>query len=204
MISWEFLFTSLVIVLIPGTGVIYTVSAGLTGSKRNSIIAAVGCTLGIIPHLTAGILGLSAILHTSAFIFQIIKIIGVIYLIYLGYGLLVNKSTIKINEEFELKQNLKIIGKGILINLLNPKLTLFFFSFLPQFISDSSSNYFYQMILLSIIFMGLTLVIFIIYGILANYFKQLFMKSPQMIKRIQQSFGAIMIGFAVKLALSED
>ncbi|MBN2041806.1 MAG: LysE family translocator [Spirochaetes bacterium] len=204
MISFGFMLTSLIVVLIPGTGVIYTVSTGITGSRRNSIAAAVGCTLGIIPHLTAGILGISAILHASAQIFQIIKIIGIIYLIYLGYGLLFNKNGIEINENNRLENDLKIIGKGILLNLLNPKLTLFFFSFLPQFITATDSGYIYQMTVLSIIFMALTLFIFIIYGILANYFKQLFIKSPRITRRIQQGFGAVLIGFAAKLALSED
>ncbi len=204
MVSLGFILTSLVVVLIPGTGVIYTVSTGISGSKRHSIAAAIGCTLGIIPHLTAGILGISAILHTSAQIFQIIKIIGVIYLIYLGYGLISKKNIIKIDEREKKENDLKIIGKGILLNLLNPKLTIFFLSFLPQFITSTNFNYVFQMILLSIIFMGLTLIVFILYGILAYSFKKLIIRTPKITRRIQQSFGMILIGFAAKLAISEN
>jgi threonine/homoserine/homoserine lactone efflux protein len=204
LVSLGFILTSLIVVLVPGTGVIYTVSTGMTGSRRCSIVAAIGCTLGIIPHLTAGILGISAILHTSAQIFHVIKIIGVIYLLYLGYGLLTNYNRIEINEGEKREKDLKIIGKGILLNLLNPKLTLFFFSFLPQFVTAKNTKYIYQMLMLSFIFMGLTLIIFMIYGLLANYFKQLFLKSPRIIHRIQQSFGIALIGFAAKLAISDN
>jgi threonine/homoserine/homoserine lactone efflux protein len=204
MFSLSFFLTSLIVVLIPGTGVIYTVSTALTGNKKHYILAAIGCTLGIVPHLAAGILGISALLHTSAKIFQIIKIIGVIYLIYLGYDLITNENKIELKESKNKEYDLKIIGKGILLNLLNPKLTLFFLSFLPQFLIKSDFNYSTQMMILSVIFMGMTLVIFILYGLLANSFKNLIIGSKKTAQRIQQSFGVILIGFAAKLALSEN
>jgi len=204
MISYEFILTSLIVVLIPGTGVIYTVSTGITGSKKDSFAAAFGCTLGIIPHLIAGIIGLSAIFHMSAMVFQIIKIIGVIYLLYLGLGMITDKSSLSFNGKNNEKNKLKIISKGILINLLNPKLTLFFFSFLPQFITNAETNYLYQMLSLSLIFMGLTLGVFILYGALANYFKNLFVNSSNVTRRIQQLFGTVFIGLAAKLMLSKE
>ena len=204
MFSLSFFLTSLIVVLIPGTGVIYTVTTALAGNKRHFILAAIGCTFGIVPHLAAGILGISALLHTSARIFQIVKIIGVIYLIYLGYDLITSKNKIKLNRDTNKENDLKIIGKEILLNLLNPKLTLFFLSFLPQFLIKSDFNYSTQMMILSVIFMGLTLVIFILYGLLANSFKQLIIKSEKTTQRIQQIFGVILIGFAAKLALSEN
>ncbi|ADK79794.1 LysE family translocator [Sediminispirochaeta smaragdinae] len=204
MISLGFIVTSLIVVLVPGTGVIYTVSTGIAGSKRNSIAAAIGCTLGILPHLAVGILGISAVLQASAQIFKVIKIIGTLYLLYLGYGLLSSKQKIEINGGEKTEHDGKIIVKGILLNLLNPKLTLFFFSFLPQFITNPNANYFSQMLLLSSIFMGLTLVIFALYGILAHYCKQLFLNSPKITRRIQRGFGLILVGFAAKLAFSED
>lgn len=204
MITYGFILTSLIVVLVPGTGVIYTVSTGITGSKKESIAAAVGCTAGIIPHLAAGILGLSVILHTGALVFRVIKIAGIIYLLYLGCGLILDKTGIEITESDSGEKKMKIIVRGILLNLLNPKLTLFFFSFLPQFITNNQYSYIHQMIALSIFFMGLTLVIFIIYGLLANYFKQLFIASPNLVRRIQQGFGAVFIFLAAKLALSDD
>ncbi len=204
MISLGFILTSLIVVVIPGTGVIYTVSTGLAGSRKDSIAAAVGCTLGIIPHLTAGVFGISAILHASAQIFQIIKIVGVLYLLYLGFGLLTSRNKIEVDEKDRNESYLKIIGKGVLLNLLNPKLTLFFFSFLPQFINGSNMKYISHMILLSLVFMGLTLAVFIVYGVLSNYFKQLFIKSPGLTHRIQQGFGVVLIGFAARLAFSKE
>jgi len=187
----------------PGTGVIFTITTSLSGSKRNAILAAFGCTLGILPHILAAILGLSAVLNTSAQVLKIIKIIGVLYLTYLGIGL------IRSNDQIEIKGNspvksLKIVSKAILINLLNPKLTLFFFSFLPQFISPSIQRRGeIQMIILSLFFMGMTFIVFCLYGLMANLFKQLIMQSPQIMMKVQKAFGAILIGYAGKLAFEE-
>lgn len=203
MISLEFVLTSLLIVSMPGTGVIYTVSTGITGSRKDSIVAAVGCTAGIIPHIAASIIGLSAIFHTSALVFQVVKMIGVVYLLYLGIGMIRNKGGLQINEGIK-ESAYMIIGKGVLINLLNPKLTLFFFSFLPQFIDNSANSYLYQMTVLSIFFMVVTFIVFILYGFLANYFKNFIVSSPNVMRRIQQSFGIIFIGLAAKLALSDN
>ncbi|MBH1942578.1 LysE family translocator [Mobilitalea sibirica] len=204
MISLGFILTSLLIIIIPGTGVIYTISTGIVGTKKDSIIAAIGCTVGIVPHLIASIVGLSAIFHMSALVFQTIKIIGIVYLLYLGWSMIKDKDGFKINNVSKDKSTLKIIVKAILINMLNPKLTLFFFSFIPQFIQNNKHGYMYQMIILSLIFMGLTLIVFILYGILANYFKRLIVSSPKITHRIQQLFGLIFIGMAIKLALSDD
>lgn len=204
MICIGFILTSLVVILIPGTGVIYTVSRGISGSKRDSILAALGCTAGIIPHLMASVFGISALLHTSAVVFSAIKIVGIVYLLYLGYGLITTKNGIEVKAEDNKQTNLKIIGKGILLNLLNPKLTLFFLSFIPQFLGNPSSGYTSKMLMLSAVFMGLTLIVFVLYGLLANYFKQLFIKSPKIMRRIQQGFGIILIGFAAKLAFSSE
>ena len=135
MLSTKFLLTSFVVVIVPGTGVIYTVSTGLVLRQRASIAAAFGCTLGILPHLTASILGLSAILHMSARAFQALKIVGALYLLYLAWSMWRDTGTIKFDRTVEKRNAFQIILKGILINILNPKLTLFFFAFLPLFVS---------------------------------------------------------------------
>ncbi len=200
MVSLGFLATSLIVIIIPGTGVIYTVTTSLSGNKRSAFLAAFGCTLGILPHILAAILGISVILNTGAQIFKIIRIIGVLYLIYLGIGLLKAENGIKIGEKKKERPFL-IITKAILINLLNPKLTLFFLSFLPQFIEPDSLNTRIEMISLSLVFMGLTFIIFCSYGLLANSFRSVLIKSPKLFNRIQQGFGIILIGFAGKIAL---
>ena len=203
MISVEFLITSLVVVLIPGTGVIYTVSVGLTNNIKNSFAAAIGCTLGIVPHIIASVLGISAIMNMGAQVFFIIKLIGSAYLLYLAWGMLRNTSAFEAIESKNQKSFMQIIIKGIAINLLNPKLTLFFLSFLPQFIKPDWMNINFQMILLSLLFMIMTLIVFVLYGVLANKISSWIKKKNLIMKRIQQCFAAVFAGLAVKLAFTK-
>jgi threonine/homoserine/homoserine lactone efflux protein len=204
MFTTEFLITSLVVVLVPGTGVIYTVSTGLVLRQRASIAAAFGCTLGILPHLTASILGLSAILHMSARAFQMLKIAGSLYLLYLAWSMWRDTGTIKFDRSAEKRNAFQIILKGLLINILNPKLTLFFFAFLPQFVSTDAISPTRQMLGLSAVFMGMTLVIFALYGILASGISTYLTNSPKAIKRVQRSFAIVFAVLAGQLALSEQ
>ena len=183
MLSVEFLLTSLVVVVVPGTGVIYTVSTGLTQRWRASIIAALGCTMGIIPHLTASILGLSAILHMSAQAFQVIKFAGALYLLYLAWSMWRDTGTLSFDRSDQKTGGFQIALKGILINILNPKLTIFFFAFLPLFISPDTVSPTRQMMGLSAVFMGMTFVIFALYGILASWISTYLMNSPKAIWR---------------------
>ncbi|WP_028974295.1 LysE family translocator [Spirochaeta cellobiosiphila] len=203
MISWSFIITSFIVVVMPGTGVLYTLSKGLSSAKKDTILAAVGCTLGIVPHLLAGVFGLTALLHTSALLFSTIKYIGVAYLIYLGIGMIRSKG-FNVDVKTSSQSSLGIIGKAVLINLLNPKLTLFFLSFLPQFMASDSSNYEIQMMILSLFFMGITLLVFLVYGLLAHSFKQLFTESSQLMNRIQKGFGLLFLGLAAKLAFGKE
>jgi threonine/homoserine/homoserine lactone efflux protein len=203
MIKPEFLLASLVVVLIPGTGVVYTITTGLTLNWRASIAAALGCTLGIVPHILASVLGLSALLNMSAQVFSILKLAGALYLLYLAWIMWREAGTLEINPKGAETSIAKIIIKAIAINLLNPKLTIFFFAFLPLFISKDSSSPTLEMILLSAVFMGITLIVFAVYGILASGISAYLMNSSKAVKRLQQAFAVILAGFAVKLALSE-
>jgi threonine/homoserine/homoserine lactone efflux protein len=204
MLSTEFLLTSLVVVLVPGTGVIYTVSTGIAQRWRASLAAALGCTAGILPHLTASILGLSAILHMSARAFQVLKLAGALYLLYLAWGMWRDRGSLKLDQSSQKMNAFQIALKGILINILNPKLTLFFFAFLPLFVSPDAVSPTKQMIGLSAIFMGMTLVIFALYGILASGISTYLINSPSAIRRMQRSFAIIFAALAAKLALSEQ
>jgi threonine/homoserine/homoserine lactone efflux protein len=203
MINPEFLLTSLVVVLIPGTGVIYTINTGLTLKWRASIAAAIGCTLGIVPHILASILGLSALLNMSAQVFSVLKIAGSMYLLYLAWKMWREAGTLEINQKTTAASERQIAIKGIAINLLNPKLTIFFFAFLPLFVSPNSASPTLEMIVLSVVFMSMTLIIFILYGILASGIRAYLMNSSKLMKRFQQVFAVIFAAFAVKLALSE-
>jgi threonine/homoserine/homoserine lactone efflux protein len=203
MINPEFLLTSLVVVLIPGTGVVYTINTGLTLKWRASIAAAIGCTLGIVPHILASILGLSALLNMSAQVFSVLKIAGSIYLLYLAWKMWREAGTIELNQKSTETSGLQIAIRGIAINLLNPKLTIFFFAFLPLFISQNSASPTLEMVVLSVVFMIMTLIIFVLYGILASGIRAYLINSSKLIKRFQQVFAVIFAAFAVKLALSE-
>lgn len=203
MIKPEFLLTALVVVLIPGTGVVYTITTGLTLKWRASLAAAIGCTLGIVPHILASILGLSALLNMSAQVFSMLKLAGAAYLLYLAWNMWREAGTLEINKKSTENNLIQIIIKAIAINLLNPKLTIFFFAFLPLFVSKSSASPTAEMIMLSAVFMGITFIVFAFYGILSSGISAYLMNSSKAVKRLQQAFAVILAGFAVKLALSE-
>lgn len=203
MVSTEFLLTSLVVVLIPGTGVIYTVSNGLFLGSRASIAAAFGCTAGILPHITASILGLSAILHMGSVAFQIVKYAGVAYLLYLAWAMWRETGALSFDTPSSKQGLYHIALRGFLINILNPKLSIFFLAFLPLFVSPGAASPLTQMVILSALFMVMTLAIFIIYGLSANGVRRYIVNSPQLIKYMQRSFAAMFAALGAKLALTE-
>jgi threonine/homoserine/homoserine lactone efflux protein len=203
MINPQFLLTSLVVVLVPGTGVVYTITTGLTLKWRASLAAAFGCTLGIVPHIMASILGLSALLNMSAHVFSVLKLAGAIYLLYLAWNMWREAGTLEINNKTAEIGAKQIIKRAVAINLLNPKLTIFFFAFLPPFTSTNSSSPTMEMIMLSAIFMGMTFIVFACYGIMASGIRAYLMNSSRAVKRLQRAFAVALAGFAVELALSE-
>lgn len=203
----EFFLTSLVVVLIPGTGVIYTLSNGLFLGWRESIAAAIGCTAGIIPHLMASILGLSVILHLSALAFQTMKYAGALYLLYLAWGMWRETGALQFNNPSAEKGLWQIAIRGVLINILNPKLSIFFLAFLPLFVHPdpaSPVSPIVQMLGLSAIFMVMTLIVFMLYGISANGVRKYVVRTPKMITRLQKSFACIFAALGFKLALTEQ
>jgi threonine/homoserine/homoserine lactone efflux protein len=203
MFSTEFLLTSLVVVLMPGTGVIYTVTTGLFSGRQASMAAALGCTAGIVPHLGACVLGLSAILHMGALAFQILKFAGAAYLLYLAWSLWRDKGALEFNKPANKKGLFQIILRGFLINILNPKLSIFFLAFLPLFVKPDTISPIQQLLILSAAFMGMTLIIFICYGILASFVCAYFINSPKRALWLQRTFAAVFAALAAKLAASE-
>lgn len=202
MLSVEFLITALIVVLMPGTGVIYTVSTGLFRGWRSSVAAACGCTLGIVPHLVASMLGLAAILHMSALLFQLLKFAGVAYLLYLAWGMWRETGSLTL-QETERKGVRQTVLRGLLINILNPKLSLFFLAFLPQFIAPDNGSANAQLLLLSAVFMLLTLLVFILYGIFAHGVRSWIVDSPLTMRRVQRGFAICFAALGFKLALAE-
>ena len=198
--SIAFLLTSLIIVATPGTGVLYTIGAGLARGRRASIVAAFGCTLGIVPHLAAAITGAAALLHASGVAFQTVKILGVAYLLYMAWSTWRDKGVLTLKTQDEPKSSLRVIRSAVLVNLLNPKLTIFFFAFLPQFVPSHSSNTVPTMLMLSAVFMAMTFVVFAVYGLFAAGAREHIIARPHIIKRIRRVFAVSFVALGAKLA----
>lgn len=199
----EFLLTTLVIVASPGTGVLYTLAAGLTRGAKASVLAAFACTLGIIPHMAAAITGLAALLHTSALAFEVIKYLGVAYLLYMAWATLREKGALSVDTDKAPQSAKKVLIEGILINILNPKLSIFFFAFLPQFVPVSEPNALPLMLQLSAVFMLATFVIFAIYGVFAAAVRNHVITRPKVLTWMRRSFAAAFVALGVKLALTD-
>ena len=201
MLSLEFLLTSFVVVVTPGTGVLFTVSTGLSQGKMASFYASVGCTLGIVPHMMVAGLGLAATLHAGALAFQILKVLGVIYLLYLAVMTWRDRSAFRVDDRAKPESPFKLIVKAILLNSLNPKLTLFFLAFLPQFIEADSAQYLFNFSMLSALFMAMTLAVFVGYGLLAHSFRQLVVGSTAIQAGLRRGFAIAFVLMAAKLAV---
>jgi len=202
--SVEFLLTSLIVVATPGTGVIYTLAAGLTRGARTSIVAAAGCTLGIVPHMAAAITGVAALLHTSAVAFGVLKYAGVAYLLYMAWSTLKDKGALAVEQENAPSSPGKTIATGILINILNPKLTTFFFAFLPQFVSSDDPRGVLLMLQLSAVFMLLTFVIFSVYGVFAAAMRERVVSRPRVMAWMRRVFAGSFVALGLKLALTRQ
>ena len=201
--SLEFLITSFIVVLIPGTGVIYTVSTGLVQGRKASVFAALGCTAGIVPHLMATVLGLAAVMHTSALAFQALKYAGVVYLLYVAYATWRDKAAFAIDENPSTSTAAALVVKAFLLNILNPKLTIFFLAFLPQFVQPGTTEPIFQLLLLSAVFMAMTFVVFVVYGFLAHAFRRAVIESPHVQTWLRRGFAATFVGLGMNLALTE-
>ncbi|HCS61612.1 MAG TPA: lysine transporter LysE [Microbacterium sp.] len=199
--SIAFLLTTLVVVATPGTGAVYSIAAGLSRGTKAGIIAAFGCTLGVIPHMVAAITGLAAILNASAIAFQTIKWLGVAYLLYLAWQTLRDKSAIQIDKVAAPVSFWRVIRTAVLINLLNPKLTIFFFAFLPQFVRAGEPSGTWHMVWLSLVFMALTFVVFALYGVFAATMRNHVITRPKVMAWLRRTFAATYVLLAGRLAL---
>lgn len=200
--SIEFLLTTFVIVASPGMGAIYTLAAGLSGGVRASLVAAFGCTLGIVPHMIAAISGLAALLHASAAAFQTLKWLGVAYLLYMAGSMFRERGVLRIDGAPIVKSDRQVIGSAILINLLNPKLSIFFFAFLPQFVGVGEPSPIMLMLNLSFVFMALTFIIFAAYGVFAAYLRRHIVSNPTVQRWMRRGFAVAFGALAAQLAFA--
>jgi threonine/homoserine/homoserine lactone efflux protein len=201
--SLAFLVTSLLVVATPGTGVLYTVAAGLSRGARAAVVAAAGCTLGILPHLLAAVTGLSALMQTSATAFTTLKYLGVAYLLYMAVTTVRERGALTVEKDATPRSNRQVVVAGILVNILNPKLTIFFFAFLPQFVDSTRPGALARMLELSAVFMALTFVVFVAYGRFAAAMRNRILTRPRVLVRMRRIFAAGFVGLAVKLAFTE-
>lgn len=199
--SVALLLTTLVVVATPGTGAVYSIAAGLARGTKAGVIAAFGCTLGVVPHMIAAITGLAAILNASAIAFETIKWLGVAYLLYLAWQTLRDKSAIQVDADSTPVSFWRVIRTAVLINLLNPKLTIFFFAFLPQFVPAGEPNGTWHMIWLSLVFMAATFLVFAAYGIFAATMRRQVISRPKVMAWLRRTFAATYVLLAGRLAL---
>jgi len=202
-LSIAFLVTCFIVVASPGTGVLYTLATGLSRGSRASVVAAFGCTLGIVPHLAAAILGLAAILHTSAVVFQTFKMLGVAYLLYMAWSALREHGALKVETEVGARSALQVIVTAVLINILNPKLSIFFLAFLPQFVSPGEAHPLTQMLALSAVFMAMTFVVFVGYGVFGAAIRDHVISRPLVLTWMRRTFAAAFVLLGAKLAFAD-
>jgi threonine/homoserine/homoserine lactone efflux protein len=201
--SVEFLVTSLIVIVSPGTGVLYTLAAGLSRGSRASVVAAFGCTIGIVPHMAAAILGLAALLHASALAFQTFKYVGVAYLLYMAWNTLREHGALRVEKEIGTRSALQVTVTAILINILNPKLSIFFLAFLPQFVSAGEPHPLARMLALSAMFMLMTFVVFVGYGLFAASIRDHVISRPRVLLWMRRTFAGAFVALGAKLALAD-
>ncbi len=202
--STAFLLTTLVVVATPGTGALYTIAAGLARGGRASVVAAAGCTLGIVPHMLAAITGLAALLHTSAVAFQAVKYAGVAYLLWMAWSTFRETGALAVDAaDAAPRPAARVIVSGVLVNLLNPKLTIFFLAFLPQFVAPGTAHVSLAMVELSAVFMAVTFVVFALYGVCAGALRTRVLARPRVMLWLRRSFGGAFLALAGRLALTE-
>lgn len=198
--SFAFLLTSLVIIATPGTGVLYTIAAGLSMGSRAALVAAFACTLGIVPHLAAAMTGVAALLHSSAEAFEALKIAGVAYLLWIAWATWRDRTPLEVNDGTGSPSAPRIVARGVLVNLLNPKLTIFFVAFLPQFIDPTASDQMTPMLGLSGVFMLLTFVVFAGYGVFAAAVRRHVIERPSVVTWMRRGFAGCFVVLGAQLA----
>lgn len=203
----EFLTVSLLVVASPGTGAAVTIATGLSRGTRTAMVAALGCTLGIVPHMLAAVTGLAALLHASSLAFEAVKFAGVAYLLYIAWMTWREQGVLAIEtdgaERSRPLSNWQVIRHAVLVNLLNPKLSMFFLAFLPQFLAPDEAAPTVAMLQLSAIFMAITFAVFALYGAFAARMREQVLGSPTAMAWLRRSFAATFVALSAKLALTQ-
>jgi threonine/homoserine/homoserine lactone efflux protein len=204
--SVEFLLTSLVVAAIPGTGVVYTIASSISGGWRRGLFATIGCTLGVLPHLLAAMLGLSGVMQAGSVAYESVRWGGVVYLVYMGISMIRHGDALELDEDAQYDATgsmLRVVRRAILLNLLNPKLTIFFFAFLPQFLQTPPSTLDPRLIVLGAVFMLATFVVFAGYAYASAVMRHLVLRVPAVRRWLHRCLGSLLVGFAARLAITD-
>lgn len=197
--SIAFLITSLAVAVAPGTGALYTIAAGLARGTRGSMLAALAGTLGIVPHLLAAVTGLAALLQASGTAFAIVKYAGVAYLLYLAWKTWRDTGTLAVRDQPTDISAWRVLATGVTINLLNPKLTVFFLAFLPQFVPAGNGTV-PAMLGLGAVFMAITFLVFVVYGLGAAVVRDRVLTRPRVLGAMRKVFALSFAGLGARLA----
>ncbi|MBI5088186.1 MAG: LysE family translocator [Actinobacteria bacterium] len=196
----EFVVTSVVVSLLPGTGVFYTVSSAIGGGWNRGLWASIGCTFGIVPHVLAAMLGLSGVMQIGATVFDVIRWAGVIYLVTMGVAMMRAPADALVRGTDSAVGQAAVARRAVVLNLLNPKLTVFFFAFLPQFVDPSPGLVDRHLLALALVFMLITLVVFLGYAAAAAALRQRVLEAPAVRRFVQRTLGGLLVAFGIKLA----
>ncbi|WP_200214546.1 LysE family translocator [Micromonospora coerulea] len=197
-----FLLTTLVVAATPGTGVVYTLSAGLSGGRRVGVVAALACTLSLVPHVAAAVTGLAALLHASTPVFRVVTWLGVAYLLWMGWSTLRDRGPLPIDGASVPVRTARLVVDGVLVNLLNPKVTVFFVAFLPQFVPPDAPAAAPRMLGYGAVFMLVTLLVFTGYGLLAGTVRHRVLARPRVTALLRRGFAGSFLALGLGLALT--
>lgn len=198
-----FVFAAMLLTLMPGPDILFVLAQSMTQGKKAGVMTALGLCTGITVHTLAAALGISAIFYHSTTAFQIVKYAGAIYLLYLAWQAFKERKE-GIGEQASVTLNYSALyKKGILMNILNPKVSLFFLAFLPQFVTPSAGQVPLQMIILGILFMLQAIVVFTVISFLAGMIANKLLKNPKVATYINWSKIVLFTGLGLRLALTE-
>jgi threonine/homoserine/homoserine lactone efflux protein len=197
-----FVAAALVLLLTPGPAVLYIVARSVNQGRMAGVVSVLGLEVGTLFHVAAAALGLSALLLSSAVAFSVVKYLGAVYLIYLGVRKLVAREQLRPDEVVRRESLRRVFWEGVVVNVLNPKTALFFFAFLPQFVSPSRGHVTTQMLFLGCLFVALATLSDGAYALLAGSVGGWLKGNRRFVKGERYFAGSVYIGLGVTTALS--
>ena len=198
-----FIGVSWALIISPGPDMIYVITRGMAHGRKAGMLSAIGVVCGILVHTTAAALGLTLILQTSAIAFLIVKLLGAVYLVYLGVKAWRDQSTFHLQATTSSAKSGALFWQGVLSNVLNPKIAIFFLAFLPQFVCQGSSQVTLQMVVLGLTFACFGLCFLLVVGYSSGSIGSLLTHRPQYAQALQRVTGGILISLGVRLAFTE-